>query len=313
MKTSEFWKNFDLGEELGIAGAFIYNGLRRFHEMRALDYEDEFFEVFYNLSVGLERLLKVAVVLVEYDEISDQEEFEKSLITHSHQALLERIRKHEKPSLGTPHNDLLALLGRFYKSFRYGRFSITSSRRRSREQAALFELLNKHLGVSLTRSDSLLITENTDRYRKHIRKLVLKVSAELYRIVYDRASKLNLYTYELRYGSKASTIFQRDPDNDFFLLEELTWKELLVYFMNSSAKGSGALEYLRNIDPLEFDPAMIPDYFESFRTHTARMSAADEVEEAYDLLEKPGERLEAMSLIGNPAVLFDDNIHEDDA
>lgn len=92
MKTSEFWKNFDLGEELGIAGVFIYNGLRRFHEMRALDYEDEFFEVFYNLSVGLERLLKVAVVLVEHLEDSDQEQFERSLITHSHQALLERIR-----------------------------------------------------------------------------------------------------------------------------------------------------------------------------------------------------------------------------
>ena len=227
MKTSEFWKNFDLGEELGIAGAFIYNGLRRFHEMRALDYEDEFFEVFYNLSVGLERLLKVAVVLVEHDENSDQEDFERSLITHSHQDLIERLRKYEELRLGTPHNDLIALLGRFYKSFRYGRFSIISSSRRSREQGSLFELLNKHLGVSLKRSDSLFITENTDQYRKHIRKLVLKISTEVYRIVHDRASKLNLYTYELRYGSKASTIFQRNPDNDFFLLEELTWKELL--------------------------------------------------------------------------------------
>lgn len=204
-------------------------------------------------------------------------------------------------------------MGRFYKSFRYGRFSVTSSSRRSREQGALFELINKHLGVSLKRSDSLFITENTDRYRTHIRKLVLKISTELYRIVYDRASKLNLYTYELRYGSKASTIFQRDPDSDFFLLEELTWKELLVYFMNTSAKESGALEYLRNIDPLEFDSAMIPDYFESFRTHTARVSAADEVEAVYDLLEKPGERLKAMSLIGNPNVLFEDHINKDEA
>jgi len=312
MKTSEFWKNFDLGEELGIAGVFIYNGLLRFHEMRSLDYEDEIFEVFYNLSVGLERLLKVTVVLVAHDEDSDQEDFEKSLITHSHQALLERVRKHEKLSLDTPHNDLIALLGRFYKSFRYGRFSITSSNRRAREQAALFELLNKHLGVSLKRSDSLFITENTDRYRRHIRKLVLTISTELYRIVHERASKLNLYTYELRYGSKASTIFQRDPDNDFFFLEELTWKELLVYFMNSTEE-SGALEYLRKIDPLEFDPAMIADYFESFRTHTARMVAADEVEALYDLLEKPGERIKAMSLIGNPSVHFDDKINEDEA
>nr|VFK37614.1 MAG: hypothetical protein BECKSD772F_GA0070984_101717 [Candidatus Kentron sp. SD]VFK41293.1 MAG: hypothetical protein BECKSD772E_GA0070983_101112 [Candidatus Kentron sp. SD] len=63
MKTTEFWKNFKLGEELSISGTFIYNGMRRFHEIRIFDYTDEVFEVFYNLSIGFERLLKIAVVL----------------------------------------------------------------------------------------------------------------------------------------------------------------------------------------------------------------------------------------------------------
>lgn len=53
MKKSRLWKNFDLGEELGIAGVFIYNGLRKFRKKRALDHEDELFEVLYNLAVGL--------------------------------------------------------------------------------------------------------------------------------------------------------------------------------------------------------------------------------------------------------------------
>jgi len=65
MKPTEFWENFNLGEEVSISGAFIYNGLRRFHELKNLDYTDEVFEVFYYLSVGLERLLKIAVVLLE--------------------------------------------------------------------------------------------------------------------------------------------------------------------------------------------------------------------------------------------------------
>lgn len=59
MNPAQFWKNFQLGEEVSISGAFIYNGLRRFHELRQLDYADEIFEVFYYLSVGLERLLKI--------------------------------------------------------------------------------------------------------------------------------------------------------------------------------------------------------------------------------------------------------------
>jgi len=80
MQPTEFWKNFRLGEELSISGTFIYNGLRRFHEMRKLDYHDEAFEFFYHLSVGLERLLKIVVVLVEHHDSIDQGKLEESLI-----------------------------------------------------------------------------------------------------------------------------------------------------------------------------------------------------------------------------------------
>jgi hypothetical protein len=34
MNSSDFWKNFRLGEEVHVAGSFIYNGLRRYHELR---------------------------------------------------------------------------------------------------------------------------------------------------------------------------------------------------------------------------------------------------------------------------------------
>jgi outer membrane receptor protein involved in Fe transport len=43
MKHTEFWKNFRLGEELSVSGAFIYNGLRRFHELKKLDHTDDLF------------------------------------------------------------------------------------------------------------------------------------------------------------------------------------------------------------------------------------------------------------------------------
>ena len=94
MKASDFWKNFRLGEEVHIAGAFIYNGLRRFHELRQLDHSDELFEFLYDLSVGLERLLKIAVVLYEHSDTGDHDELEQSLITHSHLDLLARCAAH---------------------------------------------------------------------------------------------------------------------------------------------------------------------------------------------------------------------------
>lgn len=55
MNRDEVWKNFDLGQEVAVAGASIYNGLRRFHEMQTLNHTDEVFEFLYGLAVGIER------------------------------------------------------------------------------------------------------------------------------------------------------------------------------------------------------------------------------------------------------------------
>jgi len=84
MEATQAWKNFNISKELSVSGAFIYSGLRRFYEMQILDNTDEIFEVLYNLSVGLERLLKIVVVLLEHNDSTDQEALEKSLITHNH-------------------------------------------------------------------------------------------------------------------------------------------------------------------------------------------------------------------------------------
>src|SRR5947199_41742 len=116
--------------------------------MQVLDNTDEIFEVFYNISVGLERLLKIAVVLVE-------------------------------------HND--------------------------------------------------------ERYRNYIRKIVMKISGVLYNVVKTSAYDLNLYTYELRHGSRAETIFLGQSD---LPSEDVLWKELLIFFMNTKSS-SGLLKFLR--------------------------------------------------------------------
>lgn len=47
MEPTFLWKNFKLGEELSVSGALVYNGLRRFYELKQLDFADEIFEVFY--------------------------------------------------------------------------------------------------------------------------------------------------------------------------------------------------------------------------------------------------------------------------
>ena len=311
MNPSDFWKNFRLGEEIHISGTFIYNGLRRFHELRKLDFADELFEFLYELSVGLERLLKIAVVLYEHTDTIDQRKLEKSLITHTHLDLVARLHKHVELRLGTTHNDLLSLLGTFYKSLRYDRFALTSAYEGKKEAKAICGLLAKHLQAEFPGEDSFFGTDNNDQYRKFIQRTVLKIAREVYRVIKDRARQINLYTYELRNGSKAESVFLREVD---IADEDILWKELLIFFMNVKAD-TGYLQFLRGTPPLEFDPALVPDYLDCFKSDSSKASVMDELEHHYGEMDRDerNERLQRMGVIGAPNVFFgDDNDEIDD-
>jgi len=312
MKASDFWKNFRLGEEIHISGTFIYNGLRRFHELRKLDFHDELFEFLYGLSVGIERLLKIAVVLYEHSDTTDQEQLEKSLITHSHLDLVARLLKHVSLNFGTTHNDLLSLLATFYKSLRYDRFSLTSAYEGRKESTAVKTLLNKHLNADIPSEQSFLGTDNTDQYRQFIRRTVLKIAREIYSAIETRAGQLNLYTYELRNGSKAESIFLREVNISD---EDVLWKELLVFFMNAQAT-TGYLKFIKETPPLGFDPGLVPDYLECFKSDASKAEVMDELEHHYEEMEPADrkERLERIGVIGAPNVYFPEDDEEiDDA
>lgn len=307
MNASDFWKNFRLGEEIHISGTFIYNGLRRFHELKQLDFSDEVFEFLYETSIGLERLLKTAVVLYEHTEVIDQKKLEASLITHNHLDLIARLHNHVQLKLGTTHNDLLSLLGTFYKSLRYDRFTLTSVYAGKKEAKLIRGLLAKHLQIDFSRDKTFLGAENDDQYRKFIRRTVLKIAREVYRVIESRARSIGLYTYELRHGSKAESVFLREID---IADEDVLWKELLIFFMNVKAD-TGYLQFLRETQPLQFDPALVPDYLDCFKSDSSKAGVMDELEHHYGEMDhdERNERLQRMGVVGAPNVSFSD---EDD-
>lgn len=313
MNRSQLWKNFRLGEELDVSGTFIYNGLRRFHELRKLDYSADLFEVFYQLSVGIERLMKIAVVFLEHDDASDQEAFEKSLSTHNHQALLARIQKRADLKLSNSDNAFLHLLTRFYENLRYDRFSLNSSFALGKEKHELFDFLEGQLKVELGERSSIFGHENTDQYKKFIRKVVVKIASSLYDVIEERTRSLGIYTYELRYASKAETVFLGKAD---IPAEDILWKELLVFFMNTK-ETSGYLTFIRGIEPLGFDPGLVPDYLDCFQSYSARAQVVDELEALYEDVPGKGDRLCMIGLIGLPNVYFpgddEDEGFEDEA
>lgn len=311
MNPAQFWKNFRLGEEVSISGAFIYNGLRRFHELKKFDNPDEIFEVFYYLSVGLERLLKIAVVLLEHIDGGDQRTLEQSLITHNHLELVKRVKRHSAINLGASHNEFLSLLATFYKTYRYDRFYLSSVYGPRKERSALCAFLGKHLKVKISEPQPLIGTPNEPQYRKFLQRTVLKISTAVYEVVEKRARDLNLYTYELRHGSKAFTVFLGEAD---IPAEEVLWKELLIFFMNTKTT-SGYLRFLRNIQPLDFDPELVDDYLDCFQSDAAKAFVRDELEHHYEEMTDKAERTERLKLIaaiGAPGVSFDEPEEEEE-
>lgn len=71
---------------------------------------------------------------------------------------------------------------------------------------------------------------------------------------------------------------------------------------------SGYLEFLRGIPPLDFDPALVDEYLDCFKSDGSKAIVMDELEYHYTELEgEAGKRLEIMHIIGAPNVYFDSN------
>ncbi len=300
MKPADFWKNFRLGEEVHISGTFIYNGLRRFHELQHFESVDELFEFLYELCVGLERLLKIAIVLFEHSDAADQAQLEESLITHNHAALTTRLQSHVDLHLAAPHHDLLGLLTRFYKTLRYERFSLSSVREGAKESKSIRALLAKHLGENFKDAPTILGTPNNDRCRRFMQRTVQKIAQNVYAAIVAQARTLNMYTYELRHGSKAQSVFLRKVD---IADEDVLWKELLVFLMNVEPS-TKYLKFLKEIEPLGFDPGLLHDYLECFKSDSAKAVVMDQLEHHYTEMTSGvrRDRLQLMAVIGAQGV-----------
>lgn len=302
MNNEKFWMNFSLGTELDIAGNFIYHGLKVFDELYKFKQKSEIFEFLYNISVGIERLEKIAVVLLEYEEGMDIEELESSLITHNHVRLAERINNAHELKLSNLHTTFLQLISKFYKTSRYDRFNLKQPLSYDNERVALVEFIEKNLGVDINYED-FFGTENNKQIKKFITKIIKLISIELYNIIVKKCTDLNIYTYELQYYSKASKIFLSD-DVDF-VREEVFLKEVLIYLMNTNER-SKLLDFMRNITPLDFDIAEINDYIHCLNSDAKKLQWIDTLDALYEEVEDCGARLSIMDVIGNLNVYFDD-------
>lgn len=296
MRPDEWWKNFALGLELDASGAFIYNGIKYLDSLEGLNHSIDIFEVLYNLSVGIERLLKVSIILIEHDDQMPIEEFEESLISHNTMELASRVQKSADLGLSGVHNEFLSLLSKFYKSHRYGRYSLSVVPNIEMEKDLFLAYLNKHLNIKIPGPGPFSYIHNTPQIKKFIGKVAGRISRNIFKVIQEQARSLNIYTYELRGDSKAVKVFYSLDERLDFLDEEIAKKELILFLISKSVKNEH-VDLLRSFGTLDLDPAETPDYIKALMSDVHMYSPRDKVECAYEEVENVNERLEQLTLL----------------
>jgi hypothetical protein len=303
MNPKEFWQNFKMGEEQEIACNFIYDGLRNLHEMETLNLETEIFPVLYNLSIGLERLFKVAIVLLEIDDNTNIDDFEQTLITHNHIALFNRLKKKVDLNFNSAQTGLLNLLAVFYEDHRYGRFNIPQRDNLSKDKKLFLVFLNNHLGIDIR--EDIFGTQNTLQVKKFMGKTVKKMTKELYTIIDKTAIAKNLYTYELSDSSSKAAKVVWGEEEITFEREEIAMMEILIFLLQTTE--SDRIKLIKEIEPLPLDPALDTEYLHFLlRKRTGFLSAIiGEVEDHQADVKDLKGRIEFIKAIKDPSISFD--------
>lgn len=302
-----YYKNFNMVTELDIAGEFIYDGIHALNQMKDLDEVAQLFSFLYHISVGLERLQKIVLVLIENVTEDNIDAFEKRLKTHSHIHLSERISRTHKTSFGPRENNFLQLLSTFYNSARYNRFSFPVQS--SKENVLVADYIKKYLAPQKIQNHFITSTILvTDDVKELFGRVVGSITKQYYKKIQEGCQQNKTFSYELRYNSKAENVFlsqhRKNSLQDMKLTEVIVLKELLLFIRNSKANNS-FLRFLNGITPLELDVGFLNEHIYDLSRGVISEQLTSEVEYLYEMNSYSKDRIELVSAIGDINVQFD--------
>lgn len=299
MDQVTFVKNFALCKEVGIAGKFIYDGMRDLNIIRNYVDTDNIFGFLYKISVGIERLQKIAYILLKNPTEEEFANIEKEIITHSHTGLQDKINSLTKVKLNKHQISFLHLLTRFYNSSRYDRFNLSTSL--YNEQDLLIEYIQERLNIEIE-IHSFFVPHIDNNVKKFLGKVIIGLTRLLYDIISKEARKIGIYTHELNSDSKSLKVFlASDGKNSLqeqIIDEQIAFKEFLIFLMNTK-ETSGIFNFIKEIPPLDIDIAMIQEYLSEIIKAEIPQQLIDEIEYLYEDVDIK-ERLNMLECVGNP-------------
>lgn len=163
--------------ELDIAGEAIYQGIRRYESTKDNLYptDADAFYFLYQISIGLERLIKITHRLLQTKDSSFQYATSHNLVALN--SATSNIH------LDAKEQELLVILSEFYNKARYS-----------------------HLNPK----PESKIPELRDRlYKLDVASLASSIARKYYAIISDLSRDIGIFAYELRYGSSSAKLFYK--------------------------------------------------------------------------------------------------------
>lgn len=307
MTELQYFKNFNIGKEIDLAGTFAYNALSILNSAQDVYLNDQIFMFLYNASVSVERMQKCVLFMYGSYNGPEIEQFAETIKIHNHQHLQCKINGYTKKKLSEEQNALLILLKNFYANGRYSNYSMEDT---YDYKLALENFVKQYYDTSMVkthffREDTYVSEEAKERIGRTLGKLL----CYYYDLIKEKARELNLYTYELRNGSPAERVFLNTfPKSSLQAInasERNALAELIVYLITNKA-ATGYLNYVRGLEPLNLDPHLVPEYLADIMNRQIPQSLVDEVEAIYEDMphEQVVDRKVSISIIGETNAYF---------
>ena len=128
MNTKQMRESIVMAKELDVAGELVYAALEKINKIDTYEEVSDIFFILYHLSVGIERLQKILLVVLNDVELDKIQDFLENIKIHSHKKLHNQISNHIEISFSSAQNALLAVLAEFYTVERYGRFDFFANK-----------------------------------------------------------------------------------------------------------------------------------------------------------------------------------------
>lgn len=303
--------NYSLVKEVELAGVQVWKAIEDINyayipkESNKYITPDYIFTSLYQAAQGVERLLKVVIELIMYDNENDNEKqkINDLLYSHNHPAMYDFVSEKTDIILKPNCKKLLNILSSFYSKARYNRFRYNN---------------NDILELKLLQDFGQNIKKDCfDEQLKHLYgKSLGQIVQTFYKLIETLSYELNIFVYELNSESVACFALKDYYGDDLYkTLKQIEQaKRELIWYLIKSGNELPASKIADELSPLSFEQSDITDFINNLITNeNSCYKLYNFVSESYDEIiaqdkEKWKERIDAIdALVGNPNVFFDED------